>query len=164
MDRRTLPLGIVLLAVGLYFVLSRTFRFSGPGAVLLLIGAIFLALSAARGFRGPLLPGGVLLGLGSAFLLQDRLDPVFPRWAAIVLGIGAGFLLVAAIDRASSRERRPSPLLPGMALVGVAAIGALAQRTPIFEVFSGLGKYWPWALVIAGALLVGQALMRGRRA
>jgi drug/metabolite transporter (DMT)-like permease len=163
MDRRTLPLGIVLIAVGLYFVLSRTFRFSGPGAVLLLIGAIFLALSAARGFRGPLLPGGILLGLGSAFLLQGRLDPVFPRWAVIILGIGAGFLLVAAIDRASGRERRPSPLLPGVALVGVAAIGALAQRTPIFEVFSGLGKYWPWALVIAGALLVGQALLRSRR-
>ncbi len=82
----------------------------------------------------------------------------------IVLGIGAGFLLVAAVDRASGRERRPSPLLPGVALVGVAAIGALAQRTPIFEVFSGLGKYWPWLLVVAGALLVGQALLRGRRA
>ena len=139
MDRRTLPLGIVLLAVGLYFVLSRTFRFSGPGAVLLLIGAIFLALSAARGFRGPLLPGGVLLGLGSAFLLQDRLDPVFPRWAAIVLGIGAGFLLVAAIDRASSRERRPSARLPGVGVGGVGAVGAGGAITPLLGVFWGVG-------------------------
>jgi hypothetical protein len=162
-DRRSLPLGIVLICVGLFFVLSRTLRFSGPGAVLVLIGAIFLALSAARRFRGPLLPGGILLGLGSAFLLQATLEPIFPRWAAILLGLGAGFLLVAAIDRASGRERRPSPLLPGVVLVLLAGLGALSRRAPIFEVLAGLKDLWPWALVAAGALLVGQALVRGRR-
>ena len=163
-DRRSLPLGIVLLFLGIFFVLSRTFRFSGPGAILVLIGTIFLALAATRGFRGPLLPGGILLGLGSAFLLQGRLEPLFPRWATILLGLGAGFLLVAAIDRASGRERRPSPLLPGAALVALAGIGALSQRTPIFEVLTGARDLWPWALVAAGVLLVGQALLRRGRA
>jgi hypothetical protein len=163
-DRRSLPLGIALILLGIFFVLSRTFRFSGPGAVLVLIGTIFLALSASRGFRGPLLPGGILLGLGSAFLLQGRLEPLFPRWATIVLGLGAGFLLVAAIDRASGRERRPSPLLPGAVLVALAGIGALSQRTPIFEVLAGVRDLWPWALVAAGVALVAQSLMRGRRA
>jgi hypothetical protein len=163
-DRRSLPLGIALLLLGIFFVLSRTFRFSGPGAVLVLIGTIFLALSASRGFRGPLLPGGILLGLGSALLLQGRLEPLFPRWATIVLGLGAGFLLVAAIDRASGRERRPSPLLPGAVLVALAGIGALSQRTPIFEVLAGVRDLWPWALVAAGVALVGQALLRRRRA
>jgi hypothetical protein len=163
-DRRTLPLGIVLICLGLFFILSRTFRFSGPGAVLVLIGTIFLALSAARGFRGPVLPGGILLGLGSAFLLQGRLEPFFPRWAAILLGLGAGFLLVAAIDRASGRERRPSPLLPGVVLVALAGIGAISRRVPIFEALAGLRDLWPWALVAAGVLLVGQALWSRRRA
>jgi hypothetical protein len=162
-DRRSLPLGIVLLCLGLFFILSRTFRLSGPGAVLVLIGTIFVALSAARGFRGPLLPGGILLGLGSAFLLQARLEPLFPRWAAILLGLGAGFLLVAAIDRASGRERRPSPLLPGVVLVALAGIGAISQRTPIFEVLAGVRDLWPWALVLVGALLVGQSIVRGRK-
>lgn len=162
-DRRSLPLGIVLLFLGIFFVLSRTFRFSGPGAVLVLIGTIFLALSASRGFRGPLLPGGILLGLGSAFLLQGWLEPLFPRWATILLGLGTGFLLVAVIDRASGRERRPSPLLPGAVLVALAGLGALSQRSPIFEVLAGVRDLWPWALVLAGAALVGQALMRGRK-
>ena len=163
-DRRTLPLGIVLICLGLFFILSRTFRFSGPGAVLVLIGTIFLALSAARGFRGPVLPGGILLGLGSAFLLQGRLEPLFPRWAAILLGLGAGFLLVAAIDRASGRERRPSPLLPGVVLIALAGIGAISQRAPIFEALAGLRDLWPWALVAAGAALVVQAFWNRRRA
>jgi hypothetical protein len=159
----TLPLGIVLLLMGLFFVLSRSFHWTGPGATLLLIGAIFLALSAARGFRGPLLPGAILLGLGLAFLLQRQLEPVFPRWAAILLGLGAGFLLVAAIDRAGGRERRPSPLLPGVVLVLLAGLGALSRRTPVLEVLAGVRDLWPWALVVAGALIVGQALLRGRR-
>jgi hypothetical protein len=164
-DRRgTLPLGIVLLFLGLFFVLSRSFHWTGPGGILLLIGAIFLALSAARGFRGPLLPGAILVGLGLAFLLQRQLEPIFPRWAAILLGLGAGFLLVAAIDRAGGRDRRPSPLLPGVVLVLLAGLGALSRRTPVFDVLSGLTKYWPWALVAAGTLLVGQALLRSRRA
>ena len=132
----TLPLGIVLLLMGLFFVLSRSFHWTGPGATLLLIGAIFLALSAARGFRGPLLPGAILLGLG------------------------AGFLLVAAIDRAGGRERRPSPLLPGVVLVLLAGLGALSRRTPVLEVLAGVRDLWPWALVVAGALIVGQALWR----
>ncbi|HEV8610363.1 MAG TPA: hypothetical protein VGS98_09900 [Thermoanaerobaculia bacterium] len=63
-DRRSLTIGVVLLLLGAFFLLSRTFDFSGPGVILALIGAIFLALSAVRGMRGPLLPGGILLGRG----------------------------------------------------------------------------------------------------
>jgi hypothetical protein len=163
-DRRSLTLGLVLLLLGGFFLLSRRFPVSGPGVTLALIGTIFLALSAVRGFRGPLLPGGVLLGLGAGFLLRAPLEPVLPRWATIVLGIGAGFLLVAAIDRAAGHGgRRPSPLVPGMILLAVALFGALVQNTPILEVLGGLENLWPWALVIAGVLLVAQGVLRRRR-
>lgn len=160
-DRRSVTLGVVLLLLGGFFLLSRTFRFSGPGVTLLLIGTIFLALSAVRGFRGPLLPGAILLGLGAGFLLRTPLEWLFPRWATIVLGLGAGFLLVAALDSVTGRgARRPSPLVPGVILVVVALLGMLAQQTPVLEVLGQLQNLWPWALVAAGALLVGQALLR----
>jgi hypothetical protein len=153
----------VLLLLGGFFLLSRTYHLSGPGVTLSLIGAIFLVLSAVRGFRGPLLPAGVLLGLGAGFLLRDPLAALLPRWATIVLGLGAGFLLVALLDRVAGHSgRRPSPLVPGLILVAVALFGALVQHTPILDVLGRIESLWPWALVVVGALLVGQSLLRGR--
>ena len=64
-DRRSLTLGVVIALVGAFFLLRRSVELSGPAPILLLLGAIFLALSALRSFRGPLLPAGVLLGLGA---------------------------------------------------------------------------------------------------
>ena len=163
-DRRGLVVGVVLLLLGAFFVLSRTFRFSGPGPILILIGSVFLALSALRRSRGPLLPGAVLVGLGAGFLLREPLEPWFPHWATILLGLGAGFLLVAALDRAAGRERRPSPLFPGVALILVAIFGAFTRAEAVREAIASVQHLWPWALVLAGALLVGQALLRKRKA
>jgi hypothetical protein len=159
-DRRSLTLGLVLLFVGLYFLLWRSFRFSGPGAILILIGAVFFTLSAIRRWRGPLLPAGILLGLGAGFLLQDSLTSTLPRWATLLLGLGAGFLLVAAIDRAADRDRRPPPLVPGLVLVGVALLAAIAQQVDLTEPLARLAELWPWALVLAGVALVVTALRR----
>jgi len=163
-DHRSLTVGVVLLLLGAFFLLSRAFDFSGPGVTLSLIGTIFLALSALRGMRGPLLPGGILLGLGVGFLLRTPLEWALPRWATIVLGLGAGFLLVALLDRIAGRGgRRPSPLVPGVILVAVALFAALGQHTPILGVAERVQDLWPWALVLAGLLLVGQALLRSRK-
>ncbi|HMA17412.1 MAG TPA: hypothetical protein VKS03_03145, partial [Thermoanaerobaculia bacterium] len=60
--------------------------------------------------------------------------------------------------------RRPSPLVSGVILVAVALFGVLAQHTPLLEVLARVQDLWPWALVLAGLLLVGQALVRRRRA
>ena len=162
-DRRGLAVGVVLLLLGTFFVLSRTLRFSGPGPILVLIGAIFLALSALRRARGPLLPGGILVGLGSGFLAREPLEAILPHWATLLLGLGAGFLLVVALDRAAGRDRRPSPLVPGLVLVVVALFGALTSQGPVREALASLSQLWPWALVLAGVALVGQALLRKRK-
>jgi hypothetical protein len=157
-DRRSLTAGLVLLVLGGFFLLSRS------GVILSLIGTIFLVLSAVRGFRGPLLPAGVLLGLGAGFLLRGPLAALLPPWATLVLGLGAGFLLVALLDRVAGHAgRRPSPLVPGVILVAVAFFGALAQHTPVLDVLRRIESLWPWALVAAGALLVVQAMLRSRK-
>lgn len=158
MDRRNLTAGVVLLILGIYFLLWRTVPFSAPGAILLLIGAIFFVLSALRRWRGPLLPGGILLGLGTGFVLQDSLSSIFPRWAILLLGLGCGFLLVAAIDRAAGRERRPAPLVPGIILVAIALAAALVWRVDV--PFERIAVLWPWVLVIGGAVLLLTAMRR----
>jgi len=145
-------------------LLSRSSIFAGPGAIVLGIGVLFLLVSAARGFSGPLLPGGILTGLGAALLLRRSLEPRFPEWGAILLGLSAGFLLVAAVDAAKGRARRPSPLVPGVVL-GLLAIFSAMRTSPALRWISDvdLHDFWPWAAVAAGLFLVARAFFRDRR-
>jgi hypothetical protein len=159
-DRRSLTLGVVISLVGAFFLLRRSVMLSGPGPILLLLGAVFLAAAALRSFRGPLLPAGVLLGLGAGFLLQNSLEPWLPRWATLVAGLGAGFLLAAVLDRAGGRDGRGRWLAPAVILLGVAAGAGLAHRLNLAAFFDRLAFLWPWLLVAAGAWLVGSALRR----
>jgi hypothetical protein len=160
-DRRGLNLGVVLVAVGAYFILARSLHFRGPGPILLLIGAILFAVSALREFRGPLVPAGVLLGLGAGILLRDPLEDWMPAWATLLLGLGAGLLLVAGLDRHAGRERRPRPLLPGVALIVIALAAALASNFRLPEAaYDAAWRLWPFAVVAAGVILVLQAVRR----
>jgi hypothetical protein len=161
-DRRRLAPGIVLLAIGLAALLSRVFGWAGVAPTLLAIGAAFFALSALSRFRGPLLPAGVLLGLGAGFLLRDAIGDRAPGWTPILFGLGAGFLLVAAIDASLGRRREPPPAIPGAVLIAVALAGAAAGSVALRELFLRIEPFWPAALIAAGILLIVSA--RRRRA
>ncbi len=157
-DRRGLNLGVALLCIGVYFTLQHSLHFHGPGPLLLLIGTILLVVSALRNFRGPLVAAGVLLGLGAGYLLRDPLDRWMPGWATLLLGLGSGLLLVALLDRSAGRERRPTPLVPGVILVAIAVVTALAGNMRIPEaLYDSVWRFWPFALVAAGLLLVVRA-------
>jgi hypothetical protein len=154
-DRRTLNLGVAMVALGIYFILFRSLHFRGPGPILLLIGAILLAFSALRGFRGPVVPAGVLLGLGTGFLLRDPLEGWMPGWATLLAGIGAGLLLAGGLGRLTGQPQRSAPIVPGMVLVAIALVTALSQNLVIPDSFyDAAWRLWPFALVAAGAILV----------
>lgn len=156
--RQSLTLGVVLALIGAFFLLRRSIPLSGPGPTLLLLGAIFLAVSALRSFHGPLLPGGVLLGLGCGFLLQDPLEPWLPHWAALLAGLGAGFLLVAGLDRAAGRGRSGPWLIPAAILLGITAGAAIARRVNVTAFFGKLAALAPWLIVAVGLWLVLNSL------
>ena len=153
-ELRRLAPGVVLLAIGVAALLSRAFDWEGAAPILLALGAAFLGLSAARRFRGPLLPAGVLLGLGVGFLLRDAFSSLLPAWIPIVFGLGAGFLLVAAIDASVGRRRDPPPAIPGVILIAVALAGAAFGSEEIREFLGRVEALWPAALIAAGILLI----------
>jgi hypothetical protein len=157
-DRRGLTLGVVLVLTGAFFLLRRSVAFSGAGPTCLLLGAIFLAVSAVRSFRGPLLPGGVLAGLGLGFVLQDPLEVWLPRWATLLAGLGVGFLLVAALDRGGGSNRRRFSLTPAFLLIGIAGGAAFARAVNLTAFIESLAVLWPWLLLAAGLWLVVTAL------
>jgi len=160
-DRRGLNLGVLLLALGLFFLLRRELHLSGPGPILLLIGTVLFAITALSGFRGPVVPAGVLLGLGAGFVLRGPLERWLPPGATLLLFLGCGLLLCAAIGRSAGRERRPSTLLPGIVLVAIAAVAAVSENVRLPETLFDLAwRLWPWALVAAGVLLVVQGMRR----
>jgi hypothetical protein len=159
-ERRGLTLGIVLLALGAYFLLRRSLSITGPAPILLVIGAVLFALSAARRFRGPLLPALVLLGLGAGFLLREPLSPWLTEGGSIVLGLGCGLLAVAAIDSAMGRRRGPGPLVGGLVLVAVAAGTALSRVMDLSTLRETLDHAWPWLLIGAGLVLVAASLRK----
>ena len=157
-DRRGLNLGVVMVALGVYFILYRSLHFRGPGPILLLIGAILLAFSALREFRGPVVPAGVLLGLGAGFLLRDPLGRWMPPWAVLLLGIGSGLLLAGGLGRMGGQDRRGAPIVPGVVLVSIALVTALSQNLVIPESFyEAAWRLWPFALVVAGLILILRA-------
>ncbi len=160
--RRDVTAGVVLILLGAYFLLRHRLSISGPGPILIIIGAAFFLISAMRAFRGPLLPAGVCLGLGAGFLLRAPLEGWMPAWGALLLGLGGGFLLVAAIDASRGRSgRRPAPLVPGVVLLAIAAGSAVGRRLDLSGIAQSLAAAWPWLLVALGVLLVITSL-RGR--
>jgi hypothetical protein len=157
-DRKGLNLGVAMVALGIYFILYRSLHFRGPGPILLLIGAILLALSALRDFRGPVVPAGVLLGLGAGFLLRDPLDRWMPGWATLLLGLGSGLLLAGGLGRMTGQDRRSAPIIPGIVLIIIALVTALSQNLVIpVSFYDAAWRLWPFALVAAGVILVLQA-------
>lgn len=159
-ERRGLTIGIVLLALGVFFLVRQSIPVSGPAPILLLIGAILFALSAARRFRGPLLPAGVLLGLGAGFLLRGPLSPWLTESGSIVLGLGCGLLAVVAIDASMGRHRGPAPLVGGLVLIAVAVGSAVSRSYDLTAVREALDRAWPWLLIAAGIVLVAASLRR----
>ena len=157
--RQGLALGIILVLVGAYLLLQNVISWHGPGPVLLLLGAALFTASALRQFRGPLLPGAVLLGLGAAFLLERPLEPWLPHWSTLLLGIAAALLLVAALDTSVRRTRRPAPAIVGVILVAVVAASAVSRALDP-RALEPLARLWPWLLVAAGAVLIVRAVRR----
>jgi hypothetical protein len=154
-------LGVALVALGLFILLERSFHIHGPGPILLVIGAALFAVAGMRRFQGPLVPAGVLLGLGAAFLVRDPLEPWVPGWATILCGIGAGLILASVLDR---REGRRGPSVAGVVLIVVAIAATLATNLHIsIGLRERLWQLWPFVLLVAGVLLVFQALS-GKRA
>jgi hypothetical protein len=159
-DRRGLTFGIILLALGTWFLLRQNLSFTGPGPILLLIGAILFAISATRAFRGPLVGGCVLLGLGSGFLLRESSVTWLSDSGAILFGLGCGFLLLATIDAVLKRRRGYAPLIAGVVLVGIALSWTLSRYLDRAGLRDLIDHTWPWLLIAAGIVLIATSLKR----
>jgi len=147
-ERRLVP-GLVLIIVGGILLLARQQVLSGDLTVLL-IGALLLAVYAASGATGLLIPGAILTGLGAGIALRERFGP---ESATVPLGLGVGFLLIYIIDRSRGGPKTGWwPLIPGGILVAVGLMQAARADGPL----KALASWWPIALIVLGIWLIAR--------
>lgn len=143
---------LLLIGAGVLFLLQQFSIFSDFGHyVFLIIGGLFMYayFSTKAGYRaGFLIPGAILLGIGTGEVLQKY--NVLGLWQGANvsgLALGLGFCLIWALER-----RHWWALIPGGILVVSSISGAFA-----------IGKLWPVGLILLGVYLLYEQTRRGPR-
>lgn len=136
--------GASLVIVGLGLFALEAVDGAGDAAILLAIGAVFMALYFMRRVYGLLVAGSIVLGVGLGQLLERVTDL---SGDVNVIGIGTGFVGIYVIDRLTTTSAHWWPLIPGgiLLIIGISSVaGASADLV------------FPALLVVAGiALVVG---------
>ena len=150
-------LGLLLVAIGaaVGFV---NFVPNTDESIVLAIGLIVLAFFAITRWDWAMIWGSIQTGAGVGILLvanaPDEMGGLF------LVSLGAGFLAVSTLSVVLRyADHRVWPLIPGGILVVLGGV-QLAGAEDIFDVIFTFG--WPVALVAAGAILIGRALLARR--
>lgn len=142
--RQRMIAGISVISLGLVLWWLQRTEGLGPWAVFFLIGGLFLAGYLYRREYGFLVPGCIMLGLGSGGVFENAR---FGMGNSTVLGLGAGFVAIYLIALLYERKSHWWPLIPGVALILYGIRGA--QRIVEWSV-----RNWPVFLVIIGLMIL----------
>ncbi|QBI20971.1 hypothetical protein ER308_16245 [Egibacter rhizosphaerae] len=139
--------GLALVTVGIILLTVLQLDLA-PTLVPALIGAGFLGVYALTRRYEFLVPGGLLTGFGSGFVIEVELEVP----GATLFGLGTGFLFVALLDRLATGGRVGGwwPLLPGATLTAVGVI----QFAEALDVLVAAADWWPLLLVGAGLAVI----------
>ena len=140
--------------VGLLLFWFQRMETVGSAMTLFAIGALFVTGYVYSRNFGLLIPGCILLGLGSARILETTL----PKIEQPHFGLGLGFLAIYFIALLFERKAHWWPLIPGTILILV----GLSIREEVFRYVFSQG--WPLILVVIGAVILIGGLARSGRA
>lgn len=159
-DRRAIA-AVVLIVIGLLLLIGNLSRSTLIGLLILpSLGAIFLAWGFLARLAGPLIPGGILFGLGLGVLVQQLFLTANASvgGAVVVMGLGLGFLVITLLVFLVTGERCWWPLIPGgiLAIIGIALLLGSAG----LAFLRVLGQLWPVILIAVGAYLLWRATDR----
>ena len=151
-----LLLGGILALIG-QFVPDAWGEFFGT-FLLLGLGLVFMAAGIISREAGWFIPGGILTGLGGGVAL------ISGSWAArlpgdeggwFMLTFAAGWLLIPIMTAIFAEETHWWALIPG-GIIGL--VGAAVLFGGVFtDALEWVGRLWPLALIVAGALLLWKA-------
>lgn len=152
-NRDRMTTGMVLIALGVLFFAAQAIDLSN--LFLPVLALVFIAAGVAQRKAGPLVPGGILLGLGVGIFLSDTAFQTLAEpgdGGLIVACLGGGFMLITVLSALFTPEVQWWGLIPGTILAVIG--GALLAGGAALDVLALLGKVWPVFLIIGGAAML----------
>ena len=169
MDKRTtrlmIWLGLALALLGGYLLYQQlaTAKFVG-GTFLLLVGLILILGDVMIKNLGVLIPGGVAVGLGGAWVVGSLGGvPYVPAPSVFMLMMTVGFLLIYLLGW---RRTGVWPLVVALCVGAAGLLSLLLYNLDMWKLTEWIIRWWPLTLVAAGValILVGVLPSRGRKA
>lgn len=148
--------GVVLVVIGLMAFAAQIWQNSVIGLwVLLALGVLFLAWGVVTRNVGPLIPGGILSGLGVGVLLANGMPGAWSEMTnggIVVLCLGLGFLSIVPLSAMVSGKAQLWAMIPGgiLTLVGV----ALFAGNMGVQLLALAGYAWPLILIAIGVYII----------
>lgn len=159
--RSSLVLGAVLILLGAIFLLNRIVPglevvFGWPWIVIG-VGAALLVIGLLVGAPDMAVPACIVSGIGGILYYQNLTGNWTSwsyAWALIPAFVGVGMLLAAALGGRSRNAYREGIRTLVVGIVLFLVFGSL------FGAFTWLGVYWPLLLVGAGILVLVEGFIR----
>ena len=151
--------GAALIGIGVLVLAGQMVETSWFGLLFLpVLGLIFLLWGAATRNVGPLIPGGILSGIGTGvFLIEGPLQLLQdePSGGVFLLSFGVGWVLITLLSALFTDETHRWPLIPGgiLALIGGSLLVGGVALDAVSSAGEILNRLWPVALVAFGLYL-----------
>ena len=164
-NRRNLMVaGTALIAIGLLAFAAQFMEFVNVGLLFLpTLGIIFLVWGITIRHVGPMIPGGILTGIGAGVILMQQ-TAALPGEASdagiFLITFGAGWALITLLSALFTAKTQWWPLIPGAIIAAVGA--ALFAGDAGLRVLEFAGDFWPLALIAAGLIVVFRAARAAR--
>jgi hypothetical protein len=136
---------VALIAIGALFLIAQLTTSDRLGLLFLpLIGLGFIGWALQSHHVGLLVPGGILLGIGTG---SGLINALFPDSAGNIQGgvfflaFAAGWLLIALLSGLADNHTHRWPLIPGGIMAGLGALLIIGS------------VWWPLAVVAIGLAL-----------
>jgi hypothetical protein len=152
-DERTTA--ALLIGLGLFFLFAQLVDLGG--LMLPILGVTFTAWGVLARSAGPLIPGGILNGIGLGWFLSEgpyALVRGEAQGGMFLLGFAAGWASIALLSRLFTATPQRWPLVPAGILALIGAL-VLAQE-PGLAVLRLAGLAWPALLILGGLALLAR--------
>ena len=149
--RNELVGGGVLILLGIVFLLGQWLPDAVGMLIPLFIGLMLLFWGVLVRHVGPIIPGGIMTGIGIGVLLTEQFFPTANE-AIFLFGFASGWVLITVASALFTDETHWWPLIVAAIMVVVGAAATFGGI--LLTLLSWAGTLWPIALILVGLYLV----------